>query len=52
LGEAAKPLVAADRPAKKDLQNRVRGVRPIERRREGRTDAPAEAARSYCRAVR
>jgi hypothetical protein len=52
LREAAKPIFEADRHAKKELKKRVRGVRPIERSLEGQTDAPAEAARSYCLAVR
>ena len=45
-------LREADRHAKKELKKRVRGVRPIERSLEGRSDAEAEAARSYCDAVR
>src|SRR6476646_4011269 len=52
LREAALPSFEADRHAKKELKKRVRGVRPIERSLEGRTDAEAEAARSYCDAVR
>jgi len=52
LREAATPLYEADRHAKKELKKRVRGVRPIERRLEGRTDAQAEASRGYCLAVR
>ena len=31
---------------------RVRGVRPIERKVEGRSDAEAEVVRGYCAAVR
>src|SRR6185312_5034395 len=50
LREAARPLYEADRHAKKELKKRVRGVRPIERSLEGRSDA--EAARGYCDAVR
>ena len=42
LREAAKPISEADRHAKKELKKRVRGVRPIERKVEGRT-APLEA---------
>jgi hypothetical protein len=34
------------------LKKRVRGVRPIERSLESRSDAEAEAARGYCDAVR
>jgi hypothetical protein len=52
LREAAKPIFEADRHAKKALKKRVRGVRPIERSLEGQSDAQAEAARSYCLAVR
>jgi hypothetical protein len=52
LREAAKPIFEADRHAKKELKKRVRGVRPIERSLEGQTGAQAEAARSYCLAVR
>jgi hypothetical protein len=52
LREAAKPIFEADRHAKKELKKRVRGVRPMERSLEGQTDAEAEAARSYCLAVR
>jgi Transposase, Mutator family len=52
LREAAKPIFEADRHAKKELKKRVRGVRPIERALEGRTDAEAQATRSYCLAVR
>jgi hypothetical protein len=52
LREAARPVYEADRHAKKELKKRVRGVRPIERSLEGRTDAEAEAIRGYCDAVR
>jgi hypothetical protein len=52
LREAAKPIFAADRHAKKELKKRVRGVCPIERSLEGQTGAQAEAARGYCLAVR
>lgn len=51
LREAARPLYEADRHAKKELKKRVRGVRPIERSLEGRSDADAQAARGYCDAV-
>src|ERR687885_2301327 len=50
--EAAKPIYEADRHAKKILKKRVRGVRPIERQCEGRTDHEAEVVRGYCSAVR
>src|SRR6059058_5277467 len=52
LREAARPLYEADRHAKKELKKRVRGVRPIERALEGRTDPEAEVIRGYCDAVR
>jgi len=52
LREAARPLYEADRHAKKELKKRVRGVRPIERQLEGRTDPEAEVIRGYCDAVR
>jgi hypothetical protein len=52
LREAAKPIYEADRHAKKELKKRVRGVRPIERQLEGRTDLEAEVVRGYCSAVR
>jgi hypothetical protein len=52
LREAAKPIYEADRHAKKELKKRVRGVRPIERKVEGRDDAEAKAIRGYCAAVR
>lgn len=52
LREAARPIFEADRHAKKELKKRVRGVRPIERQLEGRTDAEAAALRGYCLAIR
>jgi hypothetical protein len=52
LREAAKPIYEADRHAKKELKERVRGVRPIERKVEGRDDPEAQAIRGYCAAVR
>src|SRR4051794_15984218 len=52
LREAAKPISEADRHAKKELKKRVRGVRPIERKVEGRDDQEARAVRGYCAAVR
>jgi hypothetical protein len=52
LREAAKEVYEADRHAKKELKKRVRGVRPIERKLEGRDDPEAEAVRGYCQAVR
>jgi hypothetical protein len=52
LREAAKPIYEADRHAKKELKKRVRGVRPIERKLEGRDDEEAKVIRRYCAAVR
>lgn len=52
LREAARPIFEADRHAKKELKKRVRGVRPIERELEGRTEDAAEALRGYCLAIR
>lgn len=52
LREAAKPVYEADRHAKKELKKRVRGVRPIERQLDKRTDPEAEVIRGYCSAVR
>lgn len=52
LREAARPIFEADRHAKKELKKHVRGVRPLERALEARADAPAEAIRGYCLAVR
>ena len=53
LREAARPIYEADRHAKKELKKRVRGIRPIEREAEARTDHPESAAvLGYCSAVR
>lgn len=52
LREAAKPISDADRHAKKELKKHLRGVRPLERALEGRTDEETEAVRGYCLAVR
>ncbi|MBV8459188.1 MAG: hypothetical protein JO122_21560 [Acetobacteraceae bacterium] len=52
MREAAKPIFEADRHAKKELKKRVRGVRPIERKVEGRDDPEAAVIRGYCAAVR
>jgi hypothetical protein len=52
LREAVKPVYEADRHAKVQLKKAVRGVRPIERKVEGRPDGEAEAIRGYCAAVR
>ena len=52
LREAALPVYEADRHAKKELRKVVRGVRPIERKVEGRTDEGARVVQGYCAAVR
>jgi hypothetical protein len=52
LREAALPVYEADRHVKVQLKKKVRGIRPIERKVEGRTDAEAEVIRGYCAAVR
>src|SRR5882757_11452816 len=52
LREAAKPMYEADRHAKKELKKKVRVVRGIERRTEGREGPEAEVIRGYCSAVR
>src|SRR5437899_12536742 len=52
LREAAPPISDADRHAKKELKKQVRGVRPLERALEGRSDEEAEAVRGYGLAVR
>jgi hypothetical protein len=52
LREAATPIYEADRHAKVILKKQVRGIRPIERKLEGRDDTEAEVIRGYCAAVR
>jgi hypothetical protein len=52
LRQAAGPIFEADRHAKKELKKRVRGVRPLERRVEGRTDPAAVVVQGYCAAIR
>jgi hypothetical protein len=52
LREAAKPIYEADRHIKVQLKKHVRGVRPIERRVEGRSDDESRDIRGYCAAVR
>src|SRR5215470_5811794 len=52
LKDATKPLYEADRHAKTQLKKHVRGVRPLERALEERSDPEAEAIRGYCLAVR
>jgi hypothetical protein len=52
LREAAKPVYEADRHAKVQLKKKVRGIRPIARKVEGRDDDDARAVRGDCAAVR
>ncbi len=52
LREAAKPIFEADRHAKTQLKQQVRGVRPIERSLEGQEDEQSQAMHGYCLAVR
>src|SRR5262249_14268761 len=52
LREAALPVYEADRHIKVQLKKQVRGIRPIERKVEGRQDPEAEVIRGYCAAVR
>src|SRR3954465_1814316 len=52
LREAAKPVYEAGRHAEVQLKKKVCGIRPIERRVEGREDAGARDIRGYCAAVR
>ena len=52
LREAALPVYEADRHVKVRLKKEVRGIRPIERKVEGRDDAEARDIRGYCAAVR
>jgi hypothetical protein len=52
LREAARPIYEADRHAKKELKKKVRTVRGVERRTEGRDDPAAVVIRGYCSAVR
>jgi hypothetical protein len=52
LREAAKPVYEADRHAQVQLKEKVRGIRPIERKVEGRDDAQAGDVRGYGAAVR
>lgn len=52
LREAAKPIYAADRHAKKELKKHVTGVRVIERSAANSDDPISETVRGYCLAVR
>ncbi len=50
--EAFKPLIEADRHAKKELKKLVRGVRPIERSISSEQEPIGEVVKGYCLAVR
>jgi hypothetical protein len=52
LREAALPIYESDRHAKVQLKKKVRGIRPIERKVEGRHDPEADTIRGYCAAIR
>jgi len=52
LREAAKPIYAADRHAKKELKKQVRGVRTIERSVTNSDDPVSKTVQGYCLAVR
>jgi hypothetical protein len=52
LREAASPVYEADRHAKVQLKKKVRAIRPIERKVEGRQDPEARVITAYCAAVR
>jgi hypothetical protein len=52
LREAAQPMDDADRHAKKARKKRVRGVRPMARRRAGRPEPEAEGVRGSWAAMR
>jgi MULE transposase domain len=52
LKDAIDPLYEADRHAQTQLKKHMRGIRPIERALEERSDPKSEAIRGYCLAVR
>ncbi|MBV8236284.1 MAG: ISNCY family transposase [Acidimicrobiia bacterium] len=57
LREAARPISEAERQARDELKERVRGIRPIaraaeEKAEDGEDDAEAEVVRGSCAAVR
>lgn len=52
LREAAKPVYAADRHAKKELKKQVRGVRAIEHSVTNSDEPLSRTVRGYCLAVR
>jgi hypothetical protein len=52
LKDVAQPVCEADRKLKKELKQKVRGVREIERKVEPDTSATAQVVRDYCLAIR
>lgn len=52
LRDAAQPLCDADRAFKKQLKQKVRGLRDVERQVTARNDAEADMTRRYCLALR
>lgn len=52
LRRATKPISQADQNGKAALKKQIRGLRPIERALQDRTDEEAIACRGYCLAVR
>jgi hypothetical protein len=52
LRDAALPVCEADRKLKKELRQKVRGVREVERKVATQQTAAAEVVRDYCLAVR
>jgi hypothetical protein len=52
LRRATKPISQADQDGKAALKKQIRGLRPIERTLQERSDEDAEATRGYCLAVR
>ena len=52
LRRVAKPISQADQAGRSELKKQIRGLRPIERSVQERTDKDAEATRGYCQAVR
>ena len=52
LRDAALPVCAADRQLKKELRQKVRGVREVERKVATQQATVAEVVRDYCLAVR
>jgi hypothetical protein len=52
LKDVAQPVCDADRKLKKELKQKIRGVREVERKVEHDTSAPAQVVRDYCLAIR